>query len=124
MRVDPEAVSMRRLNCRSVAFSAQSDMLLISPIVTSAPSERAKASCAGASAGLAIVGCLSNRSVMAGLADLFGGLEPPLACAGRSQRLVEIFDDVGDVLDADRKPDGFRQHAGHALLLRRHLAVR
>src|ERR1700722_7942208 len=124
MRAVPEAVSSRRLNCRSVAFSALSGMLLTSPIVTSAPSARANASCAGASAGLAIGGCLSNSSVMAGLANLFGGLDPPRACAGRSQRLVDIFDDVGDVLDADRKPDGFRQHAGHALLLGRHLAVR
>src|SRR4029077_14602639 len=98
MRVVPEAVSMRRLNCRSVAFSALSGMLLISPIVTSAPSARANASCAGASAGLAIGGCFSNRSVRAGLANLFGGLEPPLACVGGGERLVEIFDDVGDVL--------------------------
>src|ERR1700693_2545713 len=99
MRVVPEAVSSRRLNCRSVAFSALSGMLLISPIVISVPSARANASCAGASAGLAIGGCLSYRSVMAGLANLFGALEPPLAGAGRSQRLVEIFDDVGDVFD-------------------------
>ena len=43
--------------------------------------------------------------------------------AGLRQRLVDILDDVGDMFDADRKPDGFRQHAGHALLFGRHLAV-
>jgi hypothetical protein len=44
--------------------------------------------------------------------------------AGLCEGLIDILDDVGGVLDADRKPDGFRQNAGHPLLLGGHLAVR
>jgi acyl carrier protein len=49
---------------------------------------------------------------MPGSADLFRGLKPLMPRAGFRQRLVDVFDDVGRVLDTDRKPDGFRQNAG------------
>ena len=40
------------------------------------------------------------------------------------ERLIEIGDDVGDMLDADRQPDHFRHHARVLLFFRRHLAMR
>src|SRR5581483_1378202 len=124
MRMFPEAACTSRMNWRSVAFSALSGMLLTSPMVSSAAPARSKSSCAGASAGLLIGRSLSNRSVMAGPPALLRGFEPRRSRAGTRQRLVDVLDDVVDVLDADRETDGLRQHAGHALLLRRHLAVR
>jgi len=60
----------------------------------------------------------------AGFGGLFRCLQVRVLRTGQRQRLVDIFDDIADVLDADREADGFRQHAGLALLLRRHLAVR
>src|ERR1700676_5482888 len=78
----------------------------------------------GARRGLTMSRCLSNRRVMPGLADLFRGLEPLMPRAGYRERLVDILDDVGSVFDADREPEGFREHARHALLFGGHLAVR
>src|SRR5580693_4472670 len=43
---------------------------------------------------------------------------------GRSERLVEIGEDVVDVLDADAEANHFRRYAGFELLFRRQLAVR
>src|SRR5579863_3359109 len=43
---------------------------------------------------------------------------------GDFEGLVEIAEDVLDMLDADREPDGFGRYAGVALLLRRHLPMR
>src|ERR1700760_4804505 len=119
----PEAACISRMNCRSVALSALSGMLLTSPIVSSASPARQVSSCAGASAGLLICRSLSNRSVIA-LPALLCGLEPRRSRAGLRQRLVDILDDVVDMLDTDRETDRLRQYAGHALLLGRHLAMR
>ncbi len=47
----------------------------------------------------------------------------PMRRLRRSERLIEIRDDVVDVLDADAQPDRLRPHARHGLLLRRHLAM-
>ena len=60
---------------------------------------------------------------MPGPGRLFRGLEPLMPRACLRQRLVDILDDVGGVLDADRKPDGLGQNARHPLLFGRHLAV-
>jgi len=53
----------------------------------------------------------------------FRRFKPRTSRAGGSKSLIDIFDDVADMFDADRKPDGFGQNAGHALLLGGHLAV-
>jgi hypothetical protein len=42
----------------------------------------------------------------------------------RSERLVEVLEDVGDGLDADRQPDQLRLDAARELSLRRELRVR
>src|ERR1700738_4666996 len=104
-------------------------MLLTSPIVRSTsaccgrPNLSSCRSCAGARPGLTISRRFSNRTVMSGSADSFGRFKPRMARASYRQRLVDILDDIGDVFDADRKADGFRQHASHALLFAGHLAV-
>src|ERR1700745_2594447 len=49
--------------------------------------------------------------------------QPRMSRARGTESLIDILDDVGDMFDADRKPDGFWLNAGHALLLNRHLAV-
>src|SRR5665213_4584385 len=104
-------------------------MLLTSPIVRSTsacfgwPSLSSRRCCVGARPGLTISRRFSNRTVMPDTSDLFRGLEPLLLAACDHQRLVDILDDVGRMLDADRQPDGFRQDAGHALLFGGHLAV-
>src|ERR1700716_1011725 len=130
MRLLPAAALSRPMNWRSVACSAASGMLLMSPIVSTASEFRClssgSASChsVGARPGLTMSRCLSNRRVMPGLIDLFRGLKPLMLRAGQRERLVDILDNVGGVFDADRKPDGFRQNAGQALLLGGHLAMR
>src|SRR5215469_292158 len=123
MRACPAAPLNRRANCRSVALSALSGMLLTRPMVISIGAPRSNASCPGASVGLAIDCFLSNRRTIA-LRCLFGGLEPALGRAGLCQRLVDILDDVGDMLDADREADGLGQHTCDPLLLARHLPMR
>src|SRR5664279_3560854 len=107
MRILPATACRSRENCRSVDFSAESGMLLISPIVNSGrpSSRRSKSSCPGASAGLSIGRCLSNTSVMSVPVVLFGRHELRGVDAGPRKRLVEILDDVGDMLDADGQPD-------------------
>src|ERR1700730_2371773 len=129
MRLLPAAAFRRRLNWRSVACSAWSGILLMSPMLSSASAvfsrrsnSSASRSCEGASAGLTIGRCLSNSSVMPGL-NLFRGLEPLMPRAGLLEGLVDVLDNVGAVFDADRWIDGFRQHARHALLFAGHLAV-
>src|SRR5215468_8680930 len=102
------------MNCRSVAFSALSGMLLTSAIVSSPWPARSGSLCAGASAGLAIG--LSNGGAMFASRALFRRLQR--GPRGRfRERLVDVLDDIGDVLDADRETDGLGQHTGHALLL-------
>src|SRR5258708_39424903 len=106
------------MNCRWVAGSAASGILLTSPIVRTASALRPPSNFSvsrgsmGARPGLTMSRCLSNSRVMPGLADLFRGLEPLMPGACDRERLVKIFYDVGAVLDADREPDGLRQHAG------------
>src|SRR4051794_16601910 len=100
--VSPAAACTSRMNCRSVAFSALSGMLLTSPMVSSVAPARSNASCAGASAGLLIGRSLSYRSVMAG-PHLLRRLEPRRSRAGLRQRPVDVLDDVVDMLDADRE---------------------
>src|SRR5260221_14471272 len=115
------------MNWRSVACSAASGLLLTSPMVSPAPTFRSPPNSSGSRRSVGVrpgVGMgLSTRRVLPGLADLFRGLEPLMPRAGDRERLVDILDDVGGVLDADREPDGFRQDAGHALLFGGHLAV-
>src|SRR5580658_7069320 len=84
-------------NCRSVALSASSDMLLIRPILIQ-PS-----------------GAESNKT----------GIRFSLRSdqAGGVESLLQICDDVVAVLDADAEANHFRHNAGVALLFRRHLAV-
>ena len=53
----------------------------------------------------------------------FRCFEPRMSRAGGTESLIDVFDDVADMFDADRKADGFGQDAGHALLLGRHLAM-
>jgi len=48
---------------------------------------------------------------------------PQVAAHGGGQRLVQIGDDVVAMLNTDRQTDGFRRHAGLALLGLRHLAM-
>jgi hypothetical protein len=55
---------------------------------------------------------------------LFRRFQPGVVGAGMRQRLVDIFDDVGAVLDTDRKPDRLGQNAGLTLLFGRHLPMR
>src|SRR6516164_8701778 len=43
--------------------------------------------------------------------------------ADGTESLIDVFDHVADMFDADRKPDGLGQNAGHALLLGGHLAM-
>src|ERR1700722_1987081 len=130
MRMSPAACLNRRMNWRSVACSAASGILLMSPIVRSTsaccgrPNLSSCRSWAGARPGLTISRRLSSRTVMRGPRRLFRGLEPLMRPAGRGQRLVDILNDVGGVFDADRQPDGFRQYPRHALLLGGHLPVR
>src|ERR1700761_6011432 len=127
MRRSPAAACSRRVNWRSVACSAVSGMLLTRPMRSTASEARPCSSlsdsrgCVGARAGLTIRRCLSNGTVMDCPPGLFRRLEP-MAAGGR-ERLVDVFDNVGAVLDADRQADGFGQDAGHALLLGRHLAM-
>ena len=40
------------------------------------------------------------------------------------KRLVEVFDDIADMFDADAEPNHFRPDAGFGLLLCRHLPMR
>src|SRR5690606_22301217 len=49
---------------------------------------------------------------------------PAVPPSGSRERLLEVADDVVDVLDADREPDGLRRDARGALFLLRELAVR
>src|ERR1700727_381913 len=50
---------------------------------------------------------------------------PPASCRGCSgQRLIEIFEYVLNVLDADAEPDCFRADTSSTLLLGSHLPVR
>src|SRR5580704_14788230 len=50
---------------------------------------------------------------------------PPASCRGCSgQRLIEIFEYVLNVFDADAEPDCFRGNAGSTLLVRSHLPMR
>src|SRR6185312_4372182 len=123
MRVLPAAPCTRRMNWRSVAFRAVSGMLLIRAMVSPAAPSRPRSPSIGTSAGLRIGRCLSNGSDMGRSRLLFGGLQRRQP-ARLGERLVDVLDDVLDMLDTDREADGFRQNAGHALLLRRHLAVR
>src|SRR5665213_4595704 len=128
MRRLPAAVFRSWVNCRSVACSAESGMLLMRPIVSTSstalrPGSNRSASrrAAATGAGLTICRCLSNSRAMPGSGGLFRCLLVRVLRTGLRQRLVDIFDDVADVLDADREADGLRQRAGLALLLRRHL---
>jgi len=50
-------------------------------------------------------------------------LKPPTGGARLRQRLIDVFDDVVDVLDADRKTDGLGQDTRDALLLSAALAL-
>src|ERR1700733_2230043 len=131
IRLLPPAASSRRMNWRSVACSAESGMLLMRPMVRTASASfcgrsnsSASRGCLGAKAGLTVSGCFSNRMLIPGPAGLFCGLKPLMSRTCLCESLVDVFDDVGIVFDADRKPDGFRQNAGDALFFGRHLAVR
>src|ERR1700730_7859565 len=110
----------RRMNCRSVAFSAVSGMLLMSPIVSSAGC--ANTSSRGASAGLSIGRCRSNRRVM--LTNYSAA-----SCRRSDGQAFASAWSMSSMMSAEcsmpiREADGFRQHAGDALLLRCHLAMR
>ena len=72
----------------------------------------------GASAGLTIRRSLSNSTVMRGPADLFRRHQRLMPRACLRESLIDVFDNVGAVLDTDRKPDGLRENAGHPLLFR------
>src|SRR5579863_2032116 len=117
------------MNWRSVACSAVSGMLLMRPMVTTRSLLRLPKSLSssrrsvGASEGLTISRCLSNRSAMPARSYSLRRLQPPARGARLRQRLIDILDDVGNMLDSDGQPNRFGQDAGHALLLRRHLAV-
>src|SRR5579863_8011630 len=121
MRTSPAACLSRRMNWRSVAFSAESGMLLMSPIVRSAstffgwPRLSSRRCCAGTRPGLTISRRFSNGTVMSHSVSSFRRFEPVALRACFRQRPVDVFDDVVDVLDADREANGFGQDARHAL---------
>src|ERR1700723_3069648 len=130
IRLLPAAASSRRMNWRSVACSAESGMLLMRPMVRTASAafcgrsnSSASRGCPGAKAGLMVSGCFSKRMLIPGPAGLFCGLKALMSRTGLCESLVDVLDDVGIVFDTDRKPDGFRQNAGDALLFSGHLAV-
>src|SRR5580692_11948541 len=87
------------------------------------PNLSSRRSCAGTRPGLTINRRFSNTTVMSPSASSFGRLKPSARRTCLRQRLVDVFDDVVGVLDADREADGLGQDAGHALLLSGHLAM-
>src|SRR5258708_943335 len=101
-------------NCRSVARSAASGMLLNTPI-----ERRGRKDCV-CSPPSAVSNLYCATAVIASFCG-FCSHEPAL---GRRQRLVDVGDDVIDVLDADAEADRFWINAGRLLLVRRHLAMR
>src|SRR5262249_60607666 len=113
----PDAASSSAMNCRSVASSALSGMLLTSPISTQPTT------------ALAMRGSepLSTRRGMRWLRSRscgsLGRDHAALIGLGGVERLVEVRQNVFDVLDADAQPDHLGPHAGLALLLRRHLPM-
>src|ERR1700761_1571192 len=107
------AARMSSVNCRSVAASAASGMLLTSPMLMQLDA-------------LSSIGEAEQpESMKSGIGrPLFGGHQCRAPRLRGRQRLVEIGDDVVDMLNADGKPNHLRLDARLAMLLGRHLPVR
>src|SRR5579863_8356441 len=110
------AARIRSVNCRSVASTAASGMLLTRPMLTQfgAFSSRpvpARPVCPARP--------VSRKSAIGVLpVPLFGRDQGRTALLRHRERLIEVGDDVIDVFDADAEPDHFRPHASLLLLLR------
>src|SRR5271163_2130458 len=109
------ACRIRSTNCRSVASTAASGILLTRPMVMQLPAFNPAAE--------------PNRaeSMKSGIVSpaplLFGRDQRRLRRLRRAERLIEIGDEIVDMLDADAEPDHFRLDAGPELLVGRHLPV-
>src|SRR6185437_9394855 len=118
----PAPSSNRRMNWRCVACTAASGMLLTSSTrrrrlrspTTPRRSRRSRKLPTPASGDglISVTGMALLRRELGGRRDR------------NRQRLIDIFQNVLDMLDANREPDRFRRHSGGVLLLRRHLAMR
>src|ERR1700679_1682514 len=81
------------------------------------PNLSSRRSGVGTRPGLTISRRFSNNTVMSRSVGSFRRFDPLVRRASLRQRLIDVLDDVVDVLDTDRKADGFGHDTGDALLL-------